>query len=218
MKKESMVGRRLYAWFIDTLIIVVLVFLFDGLVSQPLMKEITDIDNVMTSYIANSATYEKIQDEHQIYLYDEAGKRYYNEGVTEEMKNAFLNDERILALNDTLVSEQEYILGNFILRICLSILFGSLIVYFIIPLCFRRGRTIGKLAAKLAVISDDNSEAKWYKIIIRYFISMIINVYLAVFSLGIVPLVSLLVSINHKDNKALCDLCAKTLVVDSRFK
>ena len=56
VKKESMVGRRLYAWFIDTLIIVVLVFLFDGLVSQPLMKEITDIDNVMTSYIANSAT------------------------------------------------------------------------------------------------------------------------------------------------------------------
>ena len=218
MKKESMVGRRLYAWFLDTLLLIVLVFLFDGLVSQPLMKDVTEIDTVMNSYIANSAMYESIQDEYGVYLYDSNGNRYFNSNVTEDVKDNFQNDERILSLNVVLVAEQEYILMNFVLRICLSILLGSIIVYFILPLCFRRGRTLGKIAAKLAVINDNNSEIKWYKLIARSFISMIINVYLAIITLGMIPLASLLVSINHHENKALCDLACKTLVVDSRFK
>ena len=43
MKNESMVGRRLYAWMIDALILFVLVFVFDWLVSTPLMNNVTEI-------------------------------------------------------------------------------------------------------------------------------------------------------------------------------
>ena len=106
MYKESMVGRRLYAKVLDVLILFILVFLFDGMVSKSLQSKITDIDEIKISYVDNSDKYEDIQDEYQIYIYDSNGNRIYNE-VSQEVKDAFLADSRILALNDVLQKEQK---------------------------------------------------------------------------------------------------------------
>ena len=43
MYKESMVGRRLYAKVLDVLILFILVFLFDGMISKSLQSKITNI-------------------------------------------------------------------------------------------------------------------------------------------------------------------------------
>jgi uncharacterized RDD family membrane protein YckC len=217
MKNESMVGRRLYAWMIDALILFVLVFVFDWLVSTPLMNNVTEILEVKAEYIKLAKDYEVIQDKYGIYYYDSENNRIYNNEVTEEVKNKFLTDQRILDLNDRLVEKQNYIILNFIIKIAISLLLSSIIIYIIIPLSLSKGRTLGKLAAKLYVVNDDSSYAKWYKILIRYILNIIFNVYLALASLGIIPLISLIVSINQKQNKALPDLICKTIVVDSRF-
>ena len=217
MKKESMIGRRLYAWIIDTLILFVLVFLVDGLVSVKAFNAWTDIQQVSESYIDHSNQYNLIQDEYNIYIYDGENNRVYNENINEETKTAFLNDARILELNEKLISEQEYILQNFILRISFSIFIGSLLVYIILPLCLKGGRTIGKTAAKLYVLDDSLNKKKWYMIMIRYFISIIFNVYLALFTMGIIPLINLLIAINHKDNKSIPDLICKTVIVDGKL-
>lgn len=217
MKNESMVGRRLYAWMIDALILFVLVFVFDWLVSTPLMNNVTEILEVKAEYIKLAKDYEVIQDEYGIYYYDSENNRIYNNEVTEEVKNKFLTDQRILDLNDRLVEKQNYIILNFIIKIAISLLLSSIIIYIIIPLSLSKGRTLGKLAAKLYVVNDDSSYAKWYKILIRYILNIIFNVYLALASLGIIPLISLIISINQKQNKALPDLICKTIVVDSRF-
>lgn len=212
-----MVGRRLYAWMIDALILFVLVFVFDWLVSTPLMNNVTEILEVKAEYIKLAKDYEVIQDEYGIYYYDSENNRIYNNEVTEEVKNKFLTDQRILDLNDRLVEKQNYIILNFIIKIAISLFLASIIIYIIIPLSLSKGRTLGKLAAKLYVVNDDSSYAKWYKILIRYILNIIFNVYLALASLGIIPLISLIVSINQKQNKALPDLICKTIVVDSRF-
>lgn len=212
-----MVGRRLYAWMIDALILFVLVFVFDWLVSTPLMNNVTEILEVKAEYIKLAKDYEVIQDEYGIYYYDSENNRIYNNEVTEEVKNKFLTDQRILDLNDRLVEKQNYIILNFIIKIAISLLLSSIIIYIIIPLSLSKGRTLGKLAAKLYVVNDDSSYAKWYKILIRYILNIIFNVYLALASLGIIPLISLIISINQKQNKALPDLICKTIVVDSRF-
>jgi uncharacterized RDD family membrane protein YckC len=217
MKNESMVGRRLYAWMIDALILFVLAFVFDWLVSTPLMNNVTEILEVKEEYIKLAKDYEVIQDEYGIYYYDSENNRIYNNEVTEEVKNKFLTDQRILDLNDRLVEKQNYIILNFIIKIAISLFLASIIIYIIIPLSLSKGRTLGKLAAKLYVVNDDSSYAKWYKILIRYILNIIFNVYLALASLGIIPLISLIVSINQKQNKALPDLICKTIVVDSRF-
>jgi uncharacterized RDD family membrane protein YckC len=217
MKNESMVGRRLYAWMIDALILFVLVFVFDWLVSTPLMNNVTEILEVKAEYIKLAKDYEVIQDEYGIYYYDSENNRIYNNEVTEEVKNKFLTDQRILDLNDRLVEKQNYIILNFVIKIAISLFLASIIIYIIIPLSLSKGRTLGKLAAKLYVVNDDSSYAKWYKILIRYILNIIFNVYLALASLGIIPLISLIISINQKQNKALPDLICKTIVVDSRF-
>lgn len=217
MKNESMVGRRLYAWMIDALILFVLVFVFDWLVSTPLMNNVTEILEVKAEYIKLAKDYEVIQDEYGIYYYDSENNRIYNNEVTEEIKNKFLTDQRILDLNDRLVEKQNYIILNFIIKIAISLFLASIIIYIIIPLSLSKGRTLGKLAAKLYVVNDDSSYAKWYTILIRYILNIIFNVYLALASLGIIPLISLIISINQKQNKALPDLICKTIVVDSRF-
>lgn len=212
-----MVGRRLYAWMIDALILFVLVFVFDWLVSTPLMNNVTEILEVKAEYIKLAKDYEVIQDEYGIYYYDSENNRIYNNEVTEEVKNKFLTDQRILDLNTRLVEKQNYIILNFIIKIAISLFLASIIIYIIIPLSLSKGRTLGKLAAKLYVVNDDSSYAKWYKILIRYILNIIFNVYLALASLGIIPLISLIISINQKQNKALPDLICKTIVVDSRF-
>ena len=47
MKKESMIGRRLYAWIIDTLLFLVLLFFVDGLIATPIMNKTTNIEKVL---------------------------------------------------------------------------------------------------------------------------------------------------------------------------
>ena len=51
----------------------------------------------------------------------------------------------------------------------------------------------------------------------RYLLSIILNVYLTLFTIGIIPLVNLLVAIGQKDNKSINDLICQTKVVDNKI-
>ena len=216
MKKESMVGRRLYAWILDTILLFILVFLFDAFVSQPISSKVTNIDQITTSYVENSSRYEEIQDEYQIYIYDENNERIYNENVTEETKNNFLKDERILELNEILMKEQEQILSNYAGRLAISILVPSLVIYCGLPLILKKGKTFGRATAKLFVISN-NDYITWYKSLLRGLVTIVLDVYLGILSLGMLPLISLVCAILQKDNKTLVDLLCKTDVVDGKL-
>lgn len=214
MKKESMIGRRLYAWIIDTFLLFVFVFFIDGLISTPIMENTTNINEVLDSYIINSNEYNKLQDEYEIYIY-EGENRVLNENLTDEERKEYLNDERVIEVTNKLYEEQKILLKTLIVRISLSILVGSLITYVIIPLLIKRGRTIGKLIAKLALVKNE-TYAKWYEVILRYLLSIVFNIYLAIISLGIVPLINLLIAINNKDNKAIYDIFLNTTIEDNK--
>ena len=214
MKKESMIGRRLYAWIIDTFLLFVFVFFIDRLISTPIMEKTTNINEVLDSYIINSNEYNKLQDEYEIYIY-EGENRVLNENLTDEERKEYLNDERVIEITNKLYEEQKILLKTLIVRISLSILVGSLITYVIIPLLIKRGRTIGKLIAKLALVKNE-TYAKWYEVILRYLLSIVFNIYLAIISLGIIPLINLIIAINNKDNKAIYDLFLNITIEDNK--
>ena len=214
MKKESMIGRRLYAWIIDTFLLFVFVFFIDGLISTPIMENTTNINEVLDSYIINSSEYSKLQDEYEIYIY-EGENRVLNENLTDEERQEYLNDERVINVTNKLFEEQKILLKTLIIRISLSILAGSIITYIFIPLILKRGRTLGKLIAKLALIKNE-MYAKWYEVILRYLLSIVFNIYLAILSLGIIPLVNLVYAINQKDNKTLYDLILNITIEDNK--
>ena len=48
--------------------------------------------------------------------------------------------------------------------------------YIFIPLILKRGRTVGKFIAKLALIKNE-MYAKWYEVILRYLLSIVFNIY-----------------------------------------
>ena len=217
MDKESMVGRRLYAKMIDVLMLFILVFLFDGFISQPVFSNITNIEEVKASYVTNSNSYNSIQDEYEIYIYDSEGNRKYNDNVSDEIQEAFLSDERIITLKAILVEEQEQILKNFVLRIMFSILIPAFLLYGIIPIFLREGKTIGRLIAKLTVINNNGKPIGWLKTLFRALASIVINIYLAIITLGIVPLISLIISILIKDNRSIVDLISGTKVIDGKI-
>ena len=217
MYKESMVGRRLYAKMIDIFILFILVFLFDGFVSQPVNKSITNIEEITLSFNENTKAYEKIQDEYNIYIYDENGNRNYNEGVTEETKYLFLNDSRVLELKTLIARQQKDIILNFVLRIVISIFIPAFLLYGIVPIFLKEGKTIGRLVAKLIVIENKGKPIGWLKTLLRALVSIVINIYLAIVTLGIVPLISLIISIIVKDNKSIVDFISGTKVIDGKI-
>jgi uncharacterized RDD family membrane protein YckC len=79
----------------------------------------------------------------------------------------------------------------------------------------KRGRTVGKFIAKLALIKNE-MYAKWYEVILRYLLSIVFNIYLAILSLGIIPLVNLVYAINQKGNKTLYDLILNITIEDNK--
>ena len=194
MKKESMIGRRLYAWIIDTFLLCILVFFIDGFISTPIMNNTTDIQNVVESYSNNSDIYSNLQDEYHFYYYDGNDNRIQNENITDEMKEAFLNDPRVIDITDKLYKEQGILLKTLIIKISLSIFVGAAIVYLVLPLFFKKGRTLGKLIAKLVLVKNNNY-ISWYQGLLRNFLSIIFNIYLAIVTMGILPLINLIIAI-----------------------
>ena len=120
-----------------------------------------------------------------------------------------------ITLNAILVEEQEQILLNFILRIVISIFIPAFLFYGIVPIFLKEGKTIGRLIAKLIVING--KPINWLHTLFRALVSIIINIYLAIITLGIVPLISLIVSIIIKDNRSLVDLVSGTKVIDGKL-
>lgn len=215
MKKESMIGRRLYAWIIDTFLFFALLFFVDGLISTPIMNKTTDIEKVLDSYVINSDIYNDLQDEYELYIYVD-NERVLNESISEEKKQEFLNDSRVIEITNTLYYEQTILLKTMIVRLSLSILAVSLITYVILPLLFKRGRTLGKVIAKLS-LNKNNEYAKWYLVVLRYLLSIVFNVYLAIISLGIIPLINLVLAINQKENRAIYDMILGINVEDNKI-
>lgn len=212
-KMESMIGRRLIAVLIDILLLTILCFFANGFISQPILNNTTDIVEVREDYIDSSKQYNDIQDEYGIYYYDENGNRHYNEDVSEETKNEFLSDERIISLKDEMLDQQKYILQIFALEVLISVSIGSIIVFIILPLILRKGRTLGKMALKLEIVDMELNSTSSLIILARYILAIIINIYLGIISIGIIPLINLIVAIATYKNQVIYDLLLKTQVV-----
>ena len=79
MKKESMIGRRLYAFVIDAFIFIALTFLIDGLVSTPINKAVTNIEQVYESFNIHNDRYNDLSVQYGIYFEDANGDLKFNE-------------------------------------------------------------------------------------------------------------------------------------------
>ena len=182
-EKESMVGRRLYALIIDTLLLIVVGFLVLYIVCK-IFNNVTDLNEVVQRFNENY--------------------KLYKENPTDQLRHMLQID-------------QTYIIKMWFFIIVITLFISGLIVYLIIPLILQKGLTLGKKIAKIVIITDKNKYIPFYLLILRQILAIIINVILGVFTIGIVPLINLLVCILQKDNKCIYDLICKTEVIDGKL-
>lgn len=213
-KRDSMLGRRMVAQMIDFFSFVLAFFILFYPI-HTIFDSGLNVSSINEQYNSKMEEYYDIQEEYGIYYYDEENNRVYNENVTEEVKQQFLNDQRILTLNTTLVDLQKKILTYMVYEVVTTTFVISLIFELAIPLILQRGRTLGKVIMKIAIVEETLEDVKWYKYILRWFLKLMLNGYLGVLTLSVLPLVNLVVATIDKDNKCLYDKVCKVIVVDS---
>ena len=104
-----------------------------------------------------------------------------------------------------------------------SFILSPLIFFFLIPLCLKDGRTIGKLIAKTAVIGSNGYKARKLNIIIHYAILTLVwecllipSTMLGIMAMALILLIDYLSLILSKSHTSLHDKVARTLVIDSK--
>ena len=61
-----------------------------------------------------------------------------------------------------------------------SIFVPAFLIYGIIPIFLKDGKTLGRLIAKLVVINKNGEPLKWHKTLLRALCSIVFNIYLTI--------------------------------------
>ncbi len=210
---SSMIGRRLLANLVDILLLLMLFFFFYFVLFKPLMNNIYNISAHKENYITATNSYNTIREEYGIISFDSASDIIYNT-VTDEIKNAFLNDTRVIELTKTIQDEAMYVFKYTMLGCLYSLLCSSSIAFILLPLCLRT-KTLGRLCMKLTLIKGKEKKTlPFYLVILRGVIYIIIDVLLGILSLGIIPLIDLIVAVLSKENRSIVDKLSDCRVVE----
>ena len=208
-----MIGRRLLAFLVDVLILMILFFFLYFLLFKPVMNNVYQLSSHKDCYTQYLREYDAIRAEYGIISFGSDSSIIYNQ-VTDEIKNAFLNDSRIIQLTKEMQYEARYVSTYTMLGCFYSILCSSSLIFIIIPLCIKT-KTIGRLCMKLTMIKGKEKKIlPWYLVIIRGVVFILLDVILGVLTLGIIPLVDLLVAILSKDNRSIVDFISFSRVID----
>ena len=146
-------------------------------------------------------------------VYDEDGKRLYNEKLTEETKTAFETDERVIKVRNDITPYAKKVIAYAAIEYSIALLLSSFIALFVIPLIAKEGRTLGKFLLKVAVRNIDDSDIRWPRLLLRWFVQLVLEIVLGLLTLLAIPLISLVCTTFTKDNKSLVDLICRTKVI-----
>lgn len=147
--------------------------------------------------VYNGEPYYKLNNEGDLIKNDEIiipSDAYYNNVLAPYFDNIALAQFVILTPN---VLDYQRYQSNMLLfleipvALCLSVI----IVWYIIPLCFTRGKlTLGRLAFHVGLVGSDNFSVKFGKFTIRFLIFFFAEVILSVFTLCVPLIISLSMS------------------------
>lgn len=141
--KVSIFNRILSA-LIDFVFVAIMALTLDRLIATPIVNGIWNYDQQYETYHAIVEEYEKLQDKYEIYVYTEDEKRILNENVSEEQKEAFLQDQRVIEIKEEAVVLQNSIRKITSIELGIAFLLSLLFCYMLFPLIFKKRATLGK--------------------------------------------------------------------------
>ena len=124
--------------------------------------------------------------------------------------------EKILSQNDNYQNAKAIVASYEVTNYLISFVLGGAIVYFVVPLILKNGRTFSKKLLQLQVVSiNEDYHLRPVKLVCRSLILLFIEMILGILTFGILPLVSFISVIMSKKSLSLHDLIVGTVVVDS---
>ena len=149
-----------------------------------------------------------------------------NDPITKEYKYIyFYGLSELTSLPRLTKDYSNYALYGTTLPLAIGLVLGILVFFFIIPLCFKNGESIGKLIMHTCLVNKLGYQYKRIQLVPRFIFIALITLLVIYFvginliSVGILSaalLASFIVMVATKDHKAIHDFIAGTLVVDKR--
>ena len=195
--KKELIIKRLIASLLDvTLVFIASLFIF--------FMAVGPISEKTTGILELQEKLELKYEEYGIKIWNELEKKYEdNENVTKEDLELFNKDNEVIELTRKI---DNISFGETAISMTLSIS----IFYILLPLISKNGKTIGKKALGIKVISQNREPLKKSQIAIREISFAIIEFSGGIITYGIIPLISLGLVIFSKNKTSIHDRIAKT--------
>ena len=212
--------KRMAAWMLDTILLVVLAVGMGALVA------------LLLGYDAHSealsSAYDRYEAEYGVVL--DISQQEYLE-LTEQQRQQYDAAYKALTADESVIYTYNVVINQTLLMISLGLLLSTLALEFVIPLWLGNGQTIGKKIFALGVIRTDGVRLTALQLFVRtllgkFTIEIMLPVYLAIMAffgivglpgtlvllgLALAQLILLAVTANHS---VIHDLLAGTVVVD----
>lgn len=218
--QKAGVWKRFSAWLFDFIFVVMFSFGFATATSAIINYEqySVEMDRYYAQYEEHYGVDFDITQEEYDALGDEEKAKY------DEARQAYAKDGNVIAL-------QGKILERTMLILCLGIFFAYLVWYFIIPLLFGYGQTLGKKLFGLAVVRANTVKATNQVLFIRAMVGqyaietmfpvlMIVMIWfgamgvVGLITIGLLLILQIVMLCVTQTNSAIHDLLTDTVVVD----
>ena len=203
--KMSWVVRRVIAKLFDISILLFALMTVYSYIAEPIISSTTNIKEVRKEYYDLGV-------ENNIFIWNEELNTYReNDKISQEEKDLFYNNERVALLEEKMARTT---MGGLIF----SSLFSAAILFCVVPLVNKDGKTLGKFALGMKVVNQDGEAPSKLQIIIRESFIIFVELVLGFYTYFLIPLVSLGLILFTKNELSLHDLVAKTDVVPTKIK
>ena len=135
-------------------------------------------------------------------------REFYQNTAYQSALDALAYDEVILPIQNSLLTAH-------VIQILVSCTLSSIVFLLVVPMCNKKGQTLGMMFMKTAVVNRANGfQAKKTQVLIRFLILFLFEGLLSVFILGLPALISFTMMMFSKENNSLHDYFSASIVVD----
>lgn len=203
MKKTNIIGsnfKRVFAALLDISIVLLSTMLVFTYIAEPIVSSTTNIKEVREEYYSKAVEYKVMVWNEQLGTYVD------NNEATKIEIDSFKKDERVIQLESQIARIS-------LVQLSSSFFIATIIFYFVLPLVTKNGKTIGKIAMNLRVISLTNDELNKKQLIIRQSSFVVIELILGLLTYGMLPLISLAMVMFSEKGLSIHDYLAKTKII-----
>ena len=202
--------QRIVSVFCDVAFAIIFSLVFAKLIVSPILNPITHLSDHISMYQSLTKEFDALQDQYGLYIYDEKENRIENKNVSEEQKENFLNDARVIEIKEEVPPLQNEIRKDTLIEIATSFYVSVAFSYFVVPFVFRKKKaTVGKKIFHFVQMKADNLLTN-SQYLFKNFLLFLFHYVLGLLSFGIILLLELIFVCVSKDHQTLVDKITKS--------